>query len=910
MKKKIISLCLIMSVLISSLLAIDVVNAKENDVTYSDRISLLAMLGIFENMTLEEAQNTTVIRGEYAQVIAGILQRDLFVNEENRYFVDVPMDHWAKDSINFLVEREVLSVGEDKLFRPGDVISEIEALKMALCAIGYNEYAMAEGGYPLGYIAVAGKLGLSEYTSNNALTMEKAVNLTYDIITAPIYDTYYISGNIKKYKESEDSILSRYYDMYMLEGVITYADGISIDNKGMEEKGIVRIDGNDFLCDRPLMNEVGCYKSFVVLKNEKGRDKIVVVNSKELEGESIKINSDDFLSYDYTQGALEYYTEKGGIEKLTISKGVVVVKNGQRMDDNIKNALTLDKGYMRLIDADEDEVFDYVIIFDYENYVVDIVDRSTGTVYDANNSLKNIKFDEEYDKRRIMILNASGEEISSDAIVKGSVLTCFESEDVVYIVVSSNQITGSIFSSRESDKYKELLIGKNEKDTQWYRIDKDYYTEETNKGGKFTIGNVGSFYIDYSGNIAYIDFDNISNEMFAYLVNYRTDDDGDGDLYLKIFTENGDMEVKKVHKRAKINGQREKNIENMLKALSKTKFNKILVQDEDKIAGQLIRVKTNADDEIVEIDTEYTDISNEGNRRIKRTVPMQAMYYRYNAASFDGKILKNNQTVLFSVPPQNEVKNADEKSFSILSSDYFGNAGGRTFNIESFRLDADAGYEDVIITDNAMGSTNKAMENGFYLVSDIKKGLNSEGVPVTIFEAYLSGIKHEFYLDEEYDFSFVLNESGKENKYFVSEGDIIRLGRNADGSVGSVEVLYDYSRRLDADYEVSWNSYRGDLYTNEGNIMYGYIKSFNDGVIKLSYTKPTQEEYSSDLETADYVAPKRSGAVMIFDESKRNEKVYLGTDADLIPAENCGDKAEPYFLLTNTGIFCGAVVYR
>ena len=69
-------------------------------------------------------------RADFAVYTARLIGINDFEQNEIRYFYDVPMNHYALNSINKLVDLKVLSMDSDKEFRPDDVITFDEACKI------------------------------------------------------------------------------------------------------------------------------------------------------------------------------------------------------------------------------------------------------------------------------------------------------------------------------------------------------------------------------------------------------------------------------------------------------------------------------------------------------------------------------------------------------------------------------------------------------------------------------------------------------------------------------------------------------------------------------------------------------------------------------------------------------------
>lgn len=75
-------------------------------------------------------------------------------------FSDVPKDHFASGYISFAAECGIINGMGDGTFSPETAVTNQQAVKMLVCALGYRELAESRGGYPHGYVMAAMNLGI------------------------------------------------------------------------------------------------------------------------------------------------------------------------------------------------------------------------------------------------------------------------------------------------------------------------------------------------------------------------------------------------------------------------------------------------------------------------------------------------------------------------------------------------------------------------------------------------------------------------------------------------------------------------------------------------------------------------------------------------------------------------------
>lgn len=128
---------------------------------YAEAVNMLADNGILtgdENGNFNP--NNTITRAEFATIVC----RFLGVEDEAKAltatkFNDVGANHWAKGYIAKASDMGIITGNGDGTFGPEDNVTYEQAVKMLVCAVGFEEDANAAGGWPNGYIKVADDFG-------------------------------------------------------------------------------------------------------------------------------------------------------------------------------------------------------------------------------------------------------------------------------------------------------------------------------------------------------------------------------------------------------------------------------------------------------------------------------------------------------------------------------------------------------------------------------------------------------------------------------------------------------------------------------------------------------------------------------------------------------------------------------
>ena len=117
--------------------------------------------GIMEGSGGMFRPDSTITRQEFAAVICRLLDE-----EENAQaitasvFTDVPDTEWSVGYIARAAELKIVNGYGGGRFGPKDPVTVEQAAKMLVCAWGYEDAAIAAGGWPSGYMSVARDIGI------------------------------------------------------------------------------------------------------------------------------------------------------------------------------------------------------------------------------------------------------------------------------------------------------------------------------------------------------------------------------------------------------------------------------------------------------------------------------------------------------------------------------------------------------------------------------------------------------------------------------------------------------------------------------------------------------------------------------------------------------------------------------
>lgn len=116
----------------------------------------------------------------------GVKPKEL--SQENM-FSDVNTEHWAYSYIVAAQDEKLIAGFPEGVFKPDENVKIQDAVKMIVCTLGYEELALAKGGYPTGYIVTAMQQGITKdvpFKLDENATRGQIVKLIYNSLDVPI----------------------------------------------------------------------------------------------------------------------------------------------------------------------------------------------------------------------------------------------------------------------------------------------------------------------------------------------------------------------------------------------------------------------------------------------------------------------------------------------------------------------------------------------------------------------------------------------------------------------------------------------------------------------------------------------------------------------------------------------------
>lgn len=806
-------------------------SSYDNDSYYDKALSLCSALGIitgYEDGSVKP--DSKVTRAEMASIVLRMLDLTSTSTYQNG-FTDVTSSHWAADQIQTALEANIISGMGDGTFVPDGEVTYAQVCVMLVNAMNYQDDAEYYGGYPNGYIKVAGMSDL-EITKNAPGAADVAsdrgvvIKMVYNALLGQYKEINGYENGAPTYK-ANGTLAKAKFDVIDKKGVLTATSKTSVSSTDVQDGQIEIVSDDDdeaklFDCDLTGLEDYLAQKITYYYKENSGlTPKVLAVTYDASKTTTFKADADDIQTVEgFDTDGGKFKIE--GVSKKKDCAGASIVYNGKiisnsqlaELGESINDLLLPEKGSIRLVDSDKDDVFDVVFVDSYETMVVSSAtdERIVGKVADNDNfgDTKNltIKLDDSED--RTINVTKAGNEIRLRNLKKNDVATIRRSLDdtVVDVVVTGESFTGSASGiSKKVDKSYATINGTK-------------YDVANVAVGDLVSGTQSTFYTDMFGRIAYIESTAggllQSGEKYGWIMNGYDAEDGSGYI-LEIMTQDGKSAEYKLGSSldywaptatAATTLSSKEEAKSTISALMASNSFIVAKNSKNVVVGpvRLIKYKVNSSDNITRIycAVDSSKVSDDKALRIDPT--------NLNGVSIVGNLVGgykiNDGIVEISVPKSAEdMKNADNYKVGTVTASSYAvreNGSSRDYVVGEFE-NTNAPTVIINFTSSAdalanLGDIDTNANNPVMVVDEIERGVDDDDNTVYTIHGYVNGAEASFtttknsvlgQLDtssaiinsaRDYNTKDLWNaKAGEDISKYLSEGDL---------------VLYDTGERL------------------------------------------------------------------------------------------------------------------
>ncbi|MDY3929507.1 MAG: S-layer homology domain-containing protein [Clostridia bacterium] len=545
-------------------------------------------LGIIRSYTDGEYRgNDLVTRGEFCSYIVRCIGQSNYVANEVLPFDDVKNGSEGYNSIGYLYKKGVISYADS--FRPDDIISSNEAIKLLVCALGYEQQADILGGFPIGYVKAARTLGIG-YISATQLTKNNAAKLLYNAVNVRMA-TYGFGDGKFTYSggDEKDTWLYQYLGLERKRGFVTKSMLESLTVSDDFSDSFITIDNENYTTELAGINDYfGCYVTFHTGTEETGESG--VIKSIYTDSKVIRINSENLVDYDYSR--ITYSNETGRDITKKIDSNAYILYNGlPNNNPDASDFPTENDGYVILTDNNGDNVADVVSVWKFTFRIVNAYSNiSEQMIFKDGTVIK-------YNDNKMQTYDKTFNILNPESISENNVLSIAETKnkEKIIFVLSDNVITGSVSSVSDDET---VINGVR------YKIDKSLKS-------RINSSSAGTFYLDFLGKV--VDYNVQISDKYGYIFNIFKNEDTD-EWVLKAFTDSNKTELFTLKDRVTLE---QDGVET--RKINSDDLRSCFLNSDGSFKQQLVRLKVRSDNCISKIVTafEYSDYSYSGGNYLK-----------------------------------------------------------------------------------------------------------------------------------------------------------------------------------------------------------------------------------------------------------------------------------------------------
>ena len=812
--------------------------AIPSDAVGTDVETQATVLGGLEIMVGDAGTGTfrpgdPIIRSEVAKVGVALMGLSQVADSSSdvSFYPDVDASHWANGFINVATAQKLVIGDDTGTFRPDDQIKYSEAVAILVRALGYEPQVKNKGGYPAGYISVASSIGLTKGVSGSSdklISRGDVAKLAYNALDIKLMEQVGFGSNID-YHITDKTLLEEKLDTLLVTGKVEAVGSSTLDGSEGVDRGEIKISGKVYKTGKADVRNLLGFAVDAYVSNQKGKTRsLVAVVPTEGENRVLSVAADDIDSIEKGSSSvtLRYFEDADTHKKsakATILADAHIIYNG--MGASPDKLTVIPSGSVILLDSDNDKTYDVVFVNETQNYVVDEIFDKSQKITDKYN-LPALELDTDDDKKTV-IIEMDNKAVGVEDLKEWDVITVTKSEkeDLVYGIVTRNSVTGKIGEKDKSHVYvdgKKLKVSTN-------------YTEG------LSLGDKGTFYLDFEGKIAAFDSESSKSSNYAYLIKAAMSGNMDKELKLKVFTKDGKIEVLTGASKISVNSASSVSASEALGKIGEGEM--------------LITFETNSKGEVSKINTSKSSQSIDENSFVMNLEEKDVVYRAASSklVASDISITVGADTLIFELP-----ESGTQSDWAVRSKSVF--ADGGLYDVKVY--DVSENYKaGVIIITNSVSKIDDA--SALAVIKSVTTTKDDDGE--TVHKVYVLSEGKEITLMSKDDKIFI-----KEDGSMVKEGDVIQYRTSVSGKVDSVKVIFE-AHEIDGEFK--------EKVSDDLTFIYGKItKKFSDSV-NVSVSGGKTENYGFD-----------EISVYVYDSGLRKDKVSLGDKSDIQTYENDGSR--------------------
>lgn len=911
--KKVISSVAALTMVASSVAAFAVdFPDVESTASYAQAVQELSALDVisgYDDGTF--GPDKLVTRAEITKMIVDALaeRSSAEASTESTKFADVSADHWAKGYINQGVADGFIAGMSDTEFDPDANVTYVQAQKMLVSAIGYETYAQAQGGWPIGYKTYAASLditkGISGIKDSTELTRAQVAQMIDNAMDTPLCviaswkpewngtKTPNLETRDGKEGRAYETLFTEKHDAYKVYGRVTETSktgSVDTDKVTFQVEKADNFDDQEVKADSPVSedmyigdskadNYLRTYSQALIQKNDDDEFTILSIAAAAA-NKSVTVASEDFDENKSTDEALYFFpagTTKGSTKyQLDTTNGVKIYINGVEssksiaelrdyLDKNETASVTLQKE-TEVGSTSTSAKYNTIMVSSYVTAIVDeVIDKTneTSVNFDTYSSGIQAKMTvNKDDDNHTYSFKLDGKDIEAKDLQPNDVLNIaydttgsFRESSFYDVIVTRNVVDGVKCTSRNDSKGEYTIGGTKYKAAEGMDIDVETSTEY-------------SLYLDHFGRIAKADENSVSKNYGVLKNIYKK---AAGDYMAQIITKNGTEEEYKVDsdkvneyatylKYATFYSDAKK--ENKIDTTTKDWQSKVVAFDGPEYSTS--QPKSVAYPEQV---VEYSVSSSSNKITIKSVYndPTSAVDTEYKESGNKiGSVKMADSTVILDL---SEVDTQD--TYSVVSSL---NDGSPYTAYGYDKSKSDNTYRFVIITKGTSSVFNSETQLAIFNGSEV---VDDDG-DKTAYNLVVNGEEKQFILDDDVVITGNAGKTVAEDAF--DEGDVLVYATNSEGYISRIYSVFAAQNVLNGS---SFEDFRTNAFKKQSSVLadtkFADLLSDDDNDVNVVFG-PVVDKSGSNITIGTVTTNAEGKYVVNYDEGLEvnysNAKIY------------------------------------
>lgn len=827
------------------------------DYQYSDAIYSLVSKGIINGYTESDGTSTfkpdnTITRAEFAKLLVLSTTPGVVHTATTDKFPDLSVDHWANTYIAAAVNTGAINGYEDGTFKPENPVSYGEAVKMIVCTLGYGSVVTPTEPWYDGYIRIANQIKLTKSAvglGSNEAKRGLVAQLIYNIDDV---DKLLQTGTDKYGNPQFGSDMSKEdYEEY--DGVVTavFEDTLEGISYGLK-RGQIMIDDEVFNIGEYSIDKLYSYLGKSVIVEHEDDSKKTIVEIKEDRNKTLTIEDIDIDEINGRE--ITYFDDRDREEELELASDLYVVYNGRGVerelidDDFIEEYLNIDCGEITFLNNDGRADYDVAFVTNYETMYVSNRTSSDGVfkIYDTYGPVSDITL-KDNDCTVYKVTSEGGNKTKVDS------LSSIAANNVISIASPLDDTEGTeVIISNVTLKGKRIeSVSKG-----IYTIDGDeyelsaYYEDLIEEDSSYELekGDVGTFYLDFTGRIAYYTKSD-TTDPYGYLATIEESSGLKNSITAYIFTQSGSwLEEYPFADNIRVNGKRytpDEAVEILKDTAELINADKPAAMAENADYGQLIKYKLNSSAEISEIytidpdgdfdngtiipgsfisDADEEDEKTPFSKGVKLNYASNSKVFKDTNGSNQFTI--NSSTIVIYVPYDREsnLKDYKKRTYSTFTD-------GGSYMVEPYDMSSTTAKVVLVYSNGAATDATIYTDAKPIFIEEIRTKKNDDGEYAEYITYYTAG-------STKADSIFVSDDISFE-RLGIEPGDVIRVAQE-NGEICGVQNVFVGGELYDWDED--------DVFTTEvddDNVIshsYNSDSNYYEVVLGKAYSKTEEND--------------------------------------------------------------------